>query len=100
MLTREQLKQIATYDPETYPLVMRQRRMAFIEAIQPIIDQMTKIYSLTMPTIIIRPDGEIEHKYNFSPEQEEALRLANEAIEYKARCADEDPQWRNPLHTP
>jgi hypothetical protein len=63
------------------PLVMRQRQMAYLEAIKPFLDRMTKIYSLTTPTIIIRPDGEIEHKYNFSPDQEEALRLANEVIE-------------------
>jgi hypothetical protein len=45
-------------------------------------DAKTLIYSLAMPNLIVHPDGNVEHKYNFTPEQEETLRLVDEMIEH------------------
>ena len=36
---------------------------------------------MTLPTTTIYPDGRIEHEYNFTEQQKETLRLADEAME-------------------
>lgn len=66
--------------------VMRQRIREYLEATKPMNDVKVAIYSRTVPDTIIHPNGEFEHRYNFTPEQQETLRLADEAIEaVKAR---------------
>jgi hypothetical protein len=64
------------------PLVMRHRQRDYLEAIKPFVSAKTEIYSVTMPMMIIHPDGQVEHQYNFTHEQKEVLRLADEAIEH------------------
>ena len=63
-------------------LVMRNRQLDYLDAIKPFIDAKTLIYSLAMPNLIVHPDGNVEHKYNFTSEQEETLRLVDEMIEH------------------
>lgn len=71
------------------PLVMRRRQREYMDATQPIIDVKVEIYSWMVPTIIIHPDGNVEHRYDFTSEQQEMLQLADEAIEaVKARIFD------------
>ena len=63
-------------------LVMRHKQRDYLEAIKPFVNAKSKIYLATMPTMIIHPDGHVEQQHNFTPEQKEALRLADEAIEH------------------
>lgn len=66
--------------------VMRRRQRDYFEAIKPFTDAKVEIYAVMIPTIVIHPGGQVEHRYNFTPEQQEALRLADEAIDtVKAR---------------
>lgn len=59
-------------------LVMRQREYA--EAIQPYIDMKVKVYAVSLPTTIVYSDGRVEQQYNFTPELEQQLRIADEMI--------------------
>lgn len=60
-------------------IIMRQR--AYIEAIKPYTKMKADIYSMTMPTMIIRPDGRIEHHHNFTKSQKKILEQLDELIE-------------------
>ena len=53
----------------------------YLEAIKPFIDIKIKVYETCASFTLL--DGEIE--YNFSPEAKEALRLADEAIQFLFR---------------
>lgn len=66
--------------------VMRLRQREYLEAIKPFTDAKLEIYAVTIPTIVIHPDGQVERRYNFTPGQQEIMRLADEAIDaVKAR---------------
>ena len=58
-----------------------QRQRDYIAAIKPFTDMKAKVYAHAVPTIIIHPDGRMERRYNFTPEQHEALRVGDEEIE-------------------
>ena len=57
------------------------RQRAYIRAIQPYLDMKYRVYSVTMPKIIIHVDGRIEHEYDFTDDQKTQLALADEIIE-------------------
>ncbi len=61
------------------PLARRVRH--YLEAIEPYQKMRYELYSMTLPTTTIYPDGRIEHDYNFTDQQKETLRLADEAME-------------------
>jgi hypothetical protein len=63
-------------------LAMRHKQRDYLEAIKPFVSIKAEIYLATMPTMIIHPDGRAEYQHDFTPEQKEALRLADEAIEH------------------
>jgi hypothetical protein len=67
----------AAYRP--VPLECRLRQ--YLEAIKPFQQMRYKLYSVMLPTTIIYPDGRIEREYNFTEQQKESLRLADEAME-------------------
>ena len=60
---------------------MRQRQKEYFDAIKPFLDIKIEILKVVAPTITIRPDGAVEHQYDFTPEQVEAMRLADEGID-------------------
>lgn len=61
--------------------VMRRRQRDYLDAIKPFTDAKVEIYAITTPTIVIYPDGQVERRYNFTPDQLEALRRADELID-------------------
>ena len=69
--------------------VMRKRQKEYMDSIKPFCDIKVEILKLVAPTVTIHPDGTIEQEYNFTPEQAEAMRVADEEIEaVKARFAE------------
>ena len=62
------------------------RQRAYIEAIKPYMDMRYRVYCETAPKLTIYPDGRIEHEYNFTPEQKEVLRLAEEGVQAVKRA--------------
>jgi hypothetical protein len=60
-------------------MVIRQRQ--FLEAIEPYIKLKVDMHNLALPVIIAKPDGEIEHTYNFTDEQLRTLDQLDELIE-------------------
>lgn len=62
-------------------LVYERKRRAFLDAIQPILKMKMRIYSMTLPTILVSSNGEVERDYHFSSEQQRALANLDEMID-------------------
>lgn len=60
-------------------LVIRQRQ--FLKAIEPYQKIKVDMYRLAIPTITCKPGGVVEHKYNFTDEQQRTLYQLDELIE-------------------
>lgn len=59
--------------------VIRQRQ--FLEAIEPYQKIKVDMYKLAIPTIICKPGGVAEYKYNFTDEQQRTLDQLDKLIE-------------------
>jgi hypothetical protein len=67
-------------------VVIRQRQLEYLEATKQLVEAKAEIYSLAVTTATICKGVVVEYRYDFTPEQEEVLRLADDAIEaVKAR---------------
>lgn len=72
----------ATAQMEDWEILNYERkRRAFLDAIQPIIKTKMGIYALMLPRMIVHQNGEVEHDYQFSVEQQKALSSLDELID-------------------
>ena len=72
----------------------------FMEAIQPTIEIKMRVYSITLPRMLIYPDGRTEVEYDFTPEQRKILDQCDEYIEHIKQQAYKDcPFPRHLLET-
>jgi mannose/fructose/N-acetylgalactosamine-specific phosphotransferase system component IIB len=66
------------HDPKHYAMLKDE----YVRNVQPIIDKITEIHTLASCEIIYWPGtGKVEHKYNFTEEEESILKMLYEIIE-------------------
>ena len=74
-----------------------ERHRAFLEAIEPILAIKGRVYAMTIPRLLVYPDGHREVYYNFTPEQQRILDQCDEHIAYIKEQAYKQPFPWSPL---